>query len=195
LLQDYDDLKVIGVTSDGQETLQLARQLKPDIILMHLSMPGLDGIEATKRLSDEGLRSKVVILTMHANEKYAMRVLQAGARGFLGKGAPSHEVTEAIHKVMAGGISLPPVFAEVLSKRYLRKGTDNSPLEALSDRELQVLKRLAEGQTGREIAEELHLSTKTIDTYRARLLTKLELSTTADLIRFALRHGVIQDTW
>ena len=98
---------------------------------------------------------------MHANEEYAVRVLQARARGFLGKGAPSQEVTEAIRKVMAGGVSLPLAFAEALPKRYLRKGTEDSPLEALSDRELQVLKRLAEGRTGREIAQELHLSTKT----------------------------------
>jgi DNA-binding NarL/FixJ family response regulator len=195
LLQDYPDLQVVGEASDGQETLRLARQLQPDVILMDLSMPGMDGIEATKRIVDEGLKAKVLVLSMHANEEYAVRVLQVGARGFLGKGAPSQEVAEAIRKIMAGGVSLPPAFAEALPKRYLRKSTEDSPLEALSDRELQVLKRLAEGRTGREIAHELHLSSKTVDTYRARLLAKLELSTTADLIRFALRHGVVEDTW
>ena len=194
LLQDYPDFKVVGEASDGQETLRAVRQLQPDVVLMDLSMPELDGIETTKRIVEERLPAKVLILTMHANEEYAMRVLQAGARGFIGKGAPSQEVTEAIRKVAAGGISLPPALAEALPKRYVRKGED-SPLETLSDRELQVLKRLAEGRTGREIAQELHLSTKTVDTYRARLLTKLELNTTADLIRFALRNGVIQDTW
>lgn len=195
LLQDYADLEVVGEASDGQETLRLARQLQPDVILLDLSMPGMDGIEATKRILEEGLKSKVLILSMHANEEYAVRVLQAGARGFVGKGAPSREVTEAIRKVASGGCYLPLALAEALPKRYVRKGTEDSPLEVLSDRELQVLKRLAEGQTGREIAQELHLSPKTVDTYRARLLTKLELSTTADLIRFALRYGVIQDTW
>jgi two-component system, NarL family, invasion response regulator UvrY len=194
LLQDYPDLHVVGEASDGQETLHLARQLQPNIILMDLSMPELDGIETTKRIVDEGLKSRVMILTMHANEEYAVRVLQAGARGFIGKGAPSQEVIEAIRKVAAGGIFLPSALAEALPTRYIRKG-DDSPLETLSDRELQVLKRLAEGRTGREIAQELHLSSKTVDTYRARLLAKLELSTTADLIRFALRHGVIHDTW
>jgi DNA-binding NarL/FixJ family response regulator len=194
LLQDYPDLKVVGEASDGQETLRLARQLQPDVILMDLSMPELDGIEATKRIVDEGLKSRVMILTMHANEEYAVRVLQSGARGFVGKGAPSQEVIEAIRKIAAGGIFLPATLSEALPKRYIRKG-EESPLETLSDRELQVLKRLAEGRTGREIAQDLHLSIKTVDTYRARLLAKLELSTTADLIRFALRHGVIQDTW
>ena len=195
LLQDYADLEVVGEASDGQEALRLTHQVSPDVILMDLSMPGLDGIEATKRLVDEGVKSKVVILTMHATEEYAVRVLQAGARGFVGKGAPSQEVTEAIRKVAAGGCYLPVALAEALPRRYGRKGTEDSPLETLSDRELQVLKRLAEGRTGKEIAHDLHLSPKTVDTYRARLLTKLELSTTADLIRFALRHGVIQDTW
>jgi two-component system, NarL family, invasion response regulator UvrY len=194
LLQDYPDLNVVGEASNGQETLRLARQLRPDVVLMDLSMPELDGIETTKRIVDEGLKSRVMILTMHANEEYAVRVLQAGARGFVGKGAPSQEVIAAIHKVAAGGIFLPLALAEALPKRYIRKG-EETPLETLSDRELQVLKRLAEGRTGRAIAQELHLSIKTVDTYRARLLAKLELSTTADLIRFALRHGVIQDTW
>jgi len=194
LLQDYDDLKVVGEASDGLETLHLARQLQPNVILMDLSMPELDGIETTKRINEDGLTSRVMILTMHANDEYAVRALQAGARGFIGKGAPSQEVIEAIRKVAAGGIFLPSALVEALPKRYSRKG-EKSPLETLSDRELQVLKRLAEGRTGREIAQELHLSIKTVDTYRARLLTKLDLSTTADLIRFALRHGVIQDTW
>jgi DNA-binding NarL/FixJ family response regulator len=195
LLQDHSDMTVVGEANDGQETVRLVRQLQPDIVLMDLSMPVLDGLEATKRLVAERLQTKVVILSMHANEEYAVRALQAGAQGFVGKGAPSQEVTDAIRKVVAGGCYLPPDLAEALPRRYLRKNDEASPLEMLSDRELQVLKRLAEGRTGREIAQELHLSVKTVDTYRARLLTKLELGTTADLIRFALRHGVIQDTW
>jgi len=195
LLQDHPDLAVVGETSDGQETLRVARQLQPDVILLDLSMPSMDGIKTAKRIIDEGLKSKVLILSMHASEEYAVRTLQAGAHGFVRKDAPSEEVTEAIHKVMSGGWYLPLALTEALLKRYIRQGIVDSPLEALSNRERQVLKRLAEGQTGREIAQELHLSPKTVDTYRARLLTKLELSTTADLIRFALRHGVIQDIW
>lgn len=195
LLQDYDDIEVIGEACDGQEALRLVRQLQPNVTVMDLSLPGLDGIEATKRVVSEGLTTRVLILTMHANEEYAVRVLQAGARGFVGKGAPSQDVVGAIRKVAAGGYYLPPALVEALPKRYARKDGGDSPLQALSDRELQVLKRLAEGCTSREIAQDLHLSTKTVDTYRARLLAKLELETTADLIRFALRHGVIEDTW
>jgi DNA-binding NarL/FixJ family response regulator len=195
LLQDCPDMQVVGEASDGQEALRLLRQLRPKVTVMDLSMPNLDGIETTKCIINEGLDTRVLILTMHANEEYAVRVLQAGARGFISKGAPSQEVVAAIRKIAAGGAYLPEELSDTLPKRYARKGTGESPLEALSDRELQVLKRLAEGCTSKEIALDLHISTKTVDTYRARLLTKLELETTADLIRFALRHGVIEDAW
>ena len=195
MLHDCLDIEVVGEAGDGQEALRLLRQLHPDVAVMDLSMPGLDGIEVTKRMVSEGMSTKALILTMHANEEYAVRVLQAGARGFIGKGAPSQDVAKAVRKVAAGGYYLPAELADALPKRYARKGTGESPLEALSDRELQVLKRLAEGRTSREIGQDLHISAKTVDTYRARLLTKLELDTTADLIRFALRHGVIEDAW
>jgi two-component system, NarL family, invasion response regulator UvrY len=195
LLQDCHDIQVVGEASDGQEAMHLLRQLHPKVTVMDLSMPGLDGIEATKRILNEGFDTQVLILTMHANEEYAVRALQAGARGFIGKGAPSQEVIAAVRKIATGGSYLPDELSDALPKRYARKGTGDSPLETLSDRELQVLKRLAEGQTSKVIALDLHISTKTVDTYRARLLTKLELETTADLIRFALRHGVIEDAW
>jgi two-component system invasion response regulator UvrY len=195
LLQDHNDIQVVGEASDGQEALRLLRQLQPDVAVMDLSMPNLDGIEVTKRAVSEGLSTRVLILTMHANEEYAVRVLQAGARGFVGKGTASQEVVAAIRKVAAGGCYLPLEFSETLPKRYASKGAKESSLETLSDRELQVLKRLAEGRTSKEIAQDLYISAKTVDTYRARLLTKLKLETTADLIRFALRHGVIADAW
>ncbi|MGH8009246.1 MAG: response regulator [Candidatus Binatia bacterium] len=194
LLEDCRDVQVVGEAGGGHEALRLAQQLDPDVVVMDLSMPDLDGIETTKRIVSEELRARVLILTMHANEEYALRLLQAGAHGFVGKGAPSQEVVAAIHKVAAGGCYLPPALSAELPRRYARNGTHTSPVAVLSDRELQVLKRLAEGATCREIAQEIHLSVKTVDTYRARLLTKLKLHTTADLVRFALRHRVM-DTW
>jgi DNA-binding NarL/FixJ family response regulator len=195
LLQDYNDIKVIGEASDGQEALRLARQLQPDVVIMDLSMPGLDGIEATKRMVQEDLKAKVLMLTMHANEDYALRVFRAGAQGFVGKGVLSQEIVAAIRKIMAGGSYLPAELSERLPQRYAQRKAPLSSLETLSDRELQVLKRLAEGWTSHTIAQDLHISVKTVDTYRARLLAKLDLQTTADLIRFALRHGVIEDLW
>jgi two-component system, NarL family, invasion response regulator UvrY len=195
LLDDCDDMEVVGEACGGQEALRMLRQLEPDVVVMDLSMPDLDGIEATKQIARENLKARVLILTMHVNEEYAVRLLQAGAHGFMGKGAASQEVVGAIRKVAAGGSYLPSMLSEGLPKRYIRRGASPSPLGALSDREVQVLKRLAEGHAGREIAQDLHLSTKTVDTYRARLLAKLDLRTTADLVRFALRHGVIEDAW
>jgi DNA-binding NarL/FixJ family response regulator len=195
LLEDCKDIDIIGEASNGQEALRLIRQTHPDVIIMDLSMPGLDGIETTKQIVSEGLKTRVVILTMHATEEYAARLLHAGAHGFVGKDAFGEEVVEAIRKVADGACYIPPTLSRNLPKRYARAQGDASPLQTLSDRELQVLKRLAEGKASREIAEELHLSVKTIETYRARLSTKLELKTTADLVRFALRCGVIADSW
>ncbi len=195
LLTDSGDIQVAGEAGDGHEAVRLAQRLTPEVIVMDLAMPRLDGLDATKQITGEGLTSKVLVLTMHANEEYAVRVLQAGARGLLGKGSPGREVLDAIRKVAAGGIYLPALLREELIKRHVRAGTERSPLEALTDRELQVLKRIAEGLTSEKIAQDLHLSPKTIETYRSRLLEKLTLSTTSDLIRFALRHGVIADIW
>lgn len=196
LLRDSQEIQVVGEAGDGHEALRLARTLLPDILVVDLSMPGLDGIELTKLIADELPRVKVVGLTMHASEEYAIRLLRAGARGFIGKGAAGSEILSAILKVAAGGTYLPPALLEVLPQRLAGGRRLNAdPLEMLSDREMQVLKLLAEGRTGREIGHELHLSVKTIDTYRARLLAKLNLETTADLIRFALRHRVIEGAW
>jgi DNA-binding NarL/FixJ family response regulator len=195
LLQDCPDIQVVGAASDGQEGLYLLRQLHPDIAVLDLSTPGIDGLDATKNLLSESLHTRILILTMHANEECAMRALQAGAHGFVGKDAPSQEVVAAIRQIAAGGCYFPAELAGALSRRYTRRSAGESPLQSLSGREFQVLKRLAEGCTSKEIAQELHISTKTVDTYRARLFSKLELETTADLIRFALRHGVIEDTW
>ncbi len=195
LLEDCHDIEIIGEANNGHEALRLIRQAAPDVVVMDLSMPGLDGIETTKQITSEGLKTKIVILTMHATEEYAARLLQAGAQGFVGKEAFGDEVVEAIRQVAAGECYLPSALSRELPKRYARHQGDTSPLQTLSDRELQVLKRLAEGCGIRAIAEELHLSVKTIETYRTRLGTKLDLKTTADLVRFALRCGVIADAW
>jgi two-component system invasion response regulator UvrY len=195
LLEDDKDVQVIGEASDGHETLRIARKLLPDVVVMDLSMPGLDGMETTRALAKETPGVNVLILTMHANKEYAMRLLQAGARGFVSKGTSGHELLAAIRKVATGRVYLPPALSETLPYRHANRDTPVNPLEALSDRELQILKLVAEGRTGREIAQDLHLSIKTIDTYRARVLDKLGLETNADLIRFALRHGVVENLW
>lgn len=191
LLEDCHDIQIVAEASDGDEAIRLARTLSPDVAVIDLSMPGRDGIELTKILASE-LKTKVLVLTMHANEDYALRLLQAGASGFMGKGASYSELLAAVLKVARGGSYLQPELLEKLPQRIATGALQTSPIQSLSDRELQVLKMLAEGCTGREIGETLHLSVKTVDTYRARLLAKLSLETTADLIRFALRHRVVE---
>jgi two-component system invasion response regulator UvrY len=196
ILSDYREIEIVGEASDGHEALRQVRKLSPDVAIVDLSMPGLDGIEVTKLISKEHPKTRVIVLTMHANQDYAARLLHAGARGFIGKGAPGSELASAILKVANKGTYLPPDILEALPDQMANRAAGQaSPVQALSDRELQVLKLLAEGNSGREIGEELHLSVKTVDTYRARLLAKLGLESTADLIRFAIRNGVIENAW
>jgi two-component system invasion response regulator UvrY len=195
ILSAHREIDVVGLADSGQDAVRLVRMEKPDVLLMDLSMPGLDSIETTKRIIGEGLETGIILLTMHTAEEYAARALQAGAQGFLSKAIPEAELLKAIHTVASGECYLSAELSEVLSKRYIRHGAYASPIEMLSDRELQVLKHLAEGSKSRDIAKELHLSVKTIDTYRARLQDKLDLHTMADIVRFALRSGVIENVW
>jgi two-component system, NarL family, invasion response regulator UvrY len=195
LLERTGDITVTGEADDGQAALRLIRELQPDVAVIDLAMPGLDGIEVTKCIVAEGLKTKVLVLTMHATEEYAVRLLQAGARGFIGKGTSGQEVAEAIRRIAAGKRYLPVELTQKLTVRPDVWNSDASPLQTLSDRELQVLKRLAEGRSSREIAQDLHVSVSTVDTHRARMLAKLGVHSTTDLIRFALHHGVIDGTW
>jgi DNA-binding NarL/FixJ family response regulator len=195
LLQDCADIEVAGEAREGQEAVRLAQELQPTIILMDLSLPGMDGIEATKRILAAGVKTRILMLTMHANEEYALRVLQAGAHGFVVKEDPSQELVTAIRAVAANGTYVSPAISNRLPTRITQEQERPNALASLSDRELQVLKRFAEGYTTGQIARDLYLSVKTVETYRARLLDKLGLQTTVDLIRFALRNGVIEDLW
>lgn len=195
LLEDCPDIEVVGEAREGQEAVRLAQELQPTVVLMDLSLPGMDGIEATKRILAAGIKTRVLMLTMHANEEYALRVLQAGAHGFVVKEDPSQELVTAIHAVAANGTYVSPAISKRLPTRITQEQDRPNVLAALSDRELQVLKRFAEGFTTGQIARDLYLSVKTVETYRARLLDKFGLQTTVDLIRFALRNGVIEDLW
>jgi len=194
LLEECSDLTVLGEASDGHACLRLVQQLRPDVVVMGLALPGLDGIEVTKQIANERLGTRVLILTMYAREAYAGHVLHAGARGFIGKQASRHELIQAIRTIAAGRYYLPSAFAETLGKQdNWRDTTAASPLDLLSDREVQVLTRLAYDATSRIIAQELSMNAKTVEYYRARLLAKLHMQTTADLIRFALRHRLIDE--
>jgi two-component system, NarL family, invasion response regulator UvrY len=191
LLEDAGDMEVVEA-ADGRQALKLAKETPPDVAVMDISMPGLDGLEAIQRLREILPDLPVLVLTMHEEEQYVVRCLAAGARGYLTKRGAPEQLVNAIRKVLAGGRFLSDEVAEALAVRVARGQDEQSPLESLSNRELQVLRALALGKTNREIAEDYNLSVKTVDTYRFRLLKKLNLRNNAELSRFAMQHGLIQ---
>jgi two-component system, NarL family, invasion response regulator UvrY len=192
LLEDEKDFKVIAEAADGKEAVELAKKVNPDVILMDVAMPGMDGMEATKRLVKKRKDpAKVVILTMHADEHYAARLLRMGASGYVVKDAAPAELAEAIRTVFEGKRFVSASLREALALRVV-DGLGEEPMDLLTDREFQVLGRLAGGATNREIAAELSVSVKTIDAHRLNLLAKLGLRNNAELTKFAMRHGVLQ---
>jgi DNA-binding NarL/FixJ family response regulator len=190
LLEAEDDLKVVGQTGSGHEAVALCQNLKPDLVILDYSLPDLDGLEATRQITALKNGARVLILTMYANEEYATRLIRAGATGFLIKGASADELLTAVRKVARKGIYVSPSIQEKMVSR-LSQPADESPESALSNREIQVLVRLARGATTREVSEALSLSLSTVETYRSRILEKLNLRNNSDLTRFAVRRGLI----
>jgi DNA-binding NarL/FixJ family response regulator len=192
IIDDDEDMRVVCEASDGPETLTKAMEVRPDVAVVDISMPGLDGLEVIAKLQEDLPDMPILVLTMHEEEQYVVRSLSAGARGYLTKRSAPEELVGAIRKVMAGGRYLGPEVAELLALRMARGGDHRSRLESLSQREIQVLRALALGRTNREIAEAYSLSVKTVDTYRFRLLKKLGLRNNAELSRFAIQHGLVE---
>lgn len=192
LLEDENDFKVIGEAADGKECLDKAKELNPDVILLDVTMPEMDGMEVTKRLMKRRKGGPhVVVLTMHSDEHYAARLLRMGATGYVVKDAAPTELGEAIRMVNAGKRFVSASLREALALRFV-DGLGEEPIDQLTDREFQVLGRLAGGATNREVAEELGVSVKTVDAHRLNLLSKLGLRNNAELTKFALRQGLVQ---
>jgi two-component system invasion response regulator UvrY len=192
IVEDAGDMEVIAEAADGREALHQIQKKPPDVVVIDISMPGMDGLELTSQLHHYYPDLPILILTMYEEEQYVVRAIGLGAMGYVTKRSAPEELVKAIRKIHAGGRYLDESAAESLAVR-LAKGTQElSPLDGLSDREIQVLRRLALGQTNREIAEAYHLSIKTVDTYRSRLLQKLNLRNNAELARFAIQTGLIQ---
>ncbi|MFH1060158.1 MAG: response regulator transcription factor [Pseudomonadota bacterium] len=192
LIEDAGDMAVVVEASDGRQAIAEAMKVKPDVAVVDLSMPGLDGLEVISRLHQSLPNLPVLVLTMHEEEQYVVRSLAAGAKGYMTKRSAPEQLVGAIHKVYSGGRYLSAEVAEALAMRVARGGGSTSSLESLSNREVQVLRALALGRTNREIAEAYNLSVKTVDTYRFRLLKKLNLRNNAELSRFAMQHGLIE---
>jgi two-component system, NarL family, response regulator NreC len=189
ILDAQPDFEVIGEASNGNEAVELCAQLKPDIIIMDVSMPELNGIEATRRVMELSPRNKVLALSMHKDSVFVREILKAGAKGYLLKHAIDAEMLNAVRAVGRGEGYLSPAVSNAVLTDYRKHVTD--PLDLLSTREREVLQLIAEGQTNKEIASALNLSVYTIEAHRGRIMEKLNLHTTGELVRFALRNGLI----
>jgi DNA-binding NarL/FixJ family response regulator len=193
LLEAEPDVEVAGETGSGHEAIEMCREVQPDVVLLDFGLPDIDGLEVTRQIVQLGLGTKIVVLTMYASEEYAFRLLRAGASGFLIKGAPAEEMLLALRKVTREGRYVTPSIVDKLVGRIGQPSGD-APESALSDREIQVLVRLASGLTTKEVADALNLSPSTVETYRGRVLDKLNLRNNTELTRFAIRRGLIDLT-
>lgn len=194
ILEAQADMDVVGEASDGQEAVDRARKLQPDIVLMDISMPGMDGLEATRQIRRELPNAHVVGLTVHDSDAYFFRMLEAGASGYVLKGAPSADLLAAIRGAHNGSVFLHPSLIGRLVGDYLRRvhqGETSDSYNTLSEREKEVLRLLGEGHTNQEIARRLHLSMSTVQTHRSHIMEKLNLQNRAELIKYALRRGLI----
>lgn len=189
-LDGYEDLRVVGDAGNGLEAIQLAEKLQPDVIVLDIAMPKLNGIDAIPQIRQAAPAAQIVILSMHSNPEYALRALEAGALGYVLKESAAREVADAIRSVHSRKRYLSPQIAEELINRSLEMHTYQNPLQTLSQREREILQSLAEGKSNQEIADMLSLSTKSVETYRSRLMSKLDIHDLASLIRFAIRHGI-----
>ena len=192
LLEAQTDIEVVGDAANGREVLRLAQQLHPDVVVMDIAMPELNGVEATQQMHDAYPSTQVLILSMHSTTEHIFRALQAGARGYLLKDSAGAEVVDAVRVVHAGRRYLSQKIAATVIDDYIAERHRASPLESLSSRERQILQLVAEGKSSTEIAAILFLSPKTVDTYRSRLMHKLDIGDLPSLVKFAIQHGVIQ---
>lgn len=192
LMEDSTEISVVAEADDGRQALAQAEENKPDVAVIDLSMPGMDGLELIGHLLVLYPGLPIIVLTMHEEEQYVVRAIGAGAMGYISKRSAPEQLVKAIRKVHGGGRYLSEEAAEALAVHMAGGGSGRSMLDDLSNREVQVLRRLALGQTNREIAESYNISVKTVDTYRFRLLKKLNLRNNADISRFAIQNGLVE---
>ena len=192
LLQTFQDIEVVAETGDGQEALTLIEQHRPDVVLMDIAMPGMNGLEVAARVAKDLPGVRVIILSMHNNEEYVLQALRAGSKGYLLKDAATAELEVAIKAAVRGETYLSPVVSKHVIGDYVRRvGGEASSLEQLTPRQREVLQLIAEGRTTKEIAQILNISVKTVETHRAQLMERLDIHDVAGLVRYAIRVGVV----
>lgn len=195
LIGSQSDMEVIATAADGKEAVDKALELRPDIVLMDLSMPpGENGLSATSRLKEAAPEIDILVLTMHDDEEYLFRVLQAGASGYILKSAPDLDLINAIRTVHSGAAYLHPTATKSLIAEFLQrvqKGQDVENFHVLTDREQEILQYIAKGYSNKEIAEQLIVSVKTVETHKSKIMEKLQMKTRPELVRYALKKGLL----
>ena len=189
LIARLPDMEIVGEAPDGRQALRMVRDLAPDLVLMDIAMPGLNGLEAAERIHGIQPQTKIIILSMHANEEYVAQALKAGASGYLLKDAATTELEMALKSVSMGQFYLSPAISRQVVDNYLHGGPTG--VDVLTPRQREILQLIAEGKSTRDIAETLHLSVKTVETHRAQLMERLDIHDVAGLIRYALKKGLI----
>jgi DNA-binding NarL/FixJ family response regulator len=194
-LLEAEGMEVVGEAGTGEEAIALAERIRPDVVVMDLSMPGIGGLEATRRIAGMGQGTRVLVLTMHGEEEHLLPVLEAGGSGYVHKRSADEELIEAIRTVARGDVFLYPNAAKLLLQGFRGKGErgeEEDPLDKLTEREREVLSQTAEGYSSAEIGRKLFISPKTVDTYRSRIMEKLGLHHRSELVRFALQQGLLK---
>ncbi|MGA2117874.1 MAG: response regulator transcription factor [Bryobacteraceae bacterium] len=189
ILAEQPDMEIAGEAANGREAVELAEKIKPDVVVMDVAMPELNGIEATRRLAASAPHTRVLALSMHKDSVYVREILRAGARGYLLKDSPAHDLMAAVRAVAGGDGYLSPAVSSAVLDDY-RKHVTN-PIDLLTSREREVLQMLAEGKTNKEIATTLNLSVYTVEAHRGRIMEKLNVHSINELVRFAVRNGLI----
>jgi len=194
LLEEEPDLQVAGEAANGREAVKKATELKPDVILMDITLSNLNGLEATKQIKKVLPDVKVIMLTMHKNEEYVLQSFQAGASGYILKEGAVEELVSAIRSIHQDKSFLSPTISKTLIDAYLRKmetGKTETPFDLLTDREREVLQLIAEGSTNREVAKSLFISVKTVEAHRAHIMQKLNIHDIAKLVKYAIQKGLV----
>jgi len=193
LLEALAGVQVVGEAADGREALRLIGELRPDLALIDIAMPGLNGLEVVGRVAKEHPRTRVIVVSMHAQDEYVRRALVAGAAGYMLKHADGRELEMAIRAVAAGGTWLSPSVSKKVVAAYSKneRGGAEDPVEALTGRQREILQLIAEGHSRKEIAQRLQLSVKTVESHRAHMVERLGTRSTAELVRWAVRHGIV----
>ena len=188
ILSGQQDFEVVGEAGNGREAVELVQRLRPDVVVMDVAMPELNGIEATRRMVEANPRLKILVLSMHKEAVYVREILRAGARGYILKDAIDTELLNAVRSVARGDGYISPAVSGALLNDYRKDVTD--PADLLSNREREVLQLIAEGRTNKEIANRLNLSVYTVDSHRGKIMEKLNLHSTGELVRFAIKNGI-----